>query len=93
MRATLQQTYKDLPSNTRKKFLQQRRGEAEMPLVYHSALMALGQVVYPCMDKTALDSLAMEKMLVLAQEMGVMLPIVEEEAQISLWVARCLQAH
>ncbi|CAN0093002.1 unnamed protein product [Lampetra fluviatilis] len=60
-----------------------------MPLVYHSALMALGQVVYPCMDKTALDSLAMEKMLVLAQEMGVMLPIVEEEAQISLWVARC----
>ncbi|XP_061424131.1 uncharacterized protein LOC133352477 [Lethenteron reissneri] len=36
-------------------------------------LMVLGQAAYPRMDQTALDSLAMEKMLVLAQEMGVVL--------------------
>ncbi|CAM9598563.1 unnamed protein product [Lampetra planeri] len=54
--------------------------------------MVLDQVAYPRLNETALDPLAIEKMLVLAQEMGVVLPIVEE-AQTSLWVTRCLQVH
>ncbi|CAM9437704.1 unnamed protein product [Lampetra planeri] len=49
-------------------------------------------IAYPRLDETALYFLAMEKMLALVQEMGVVLPIVEE-VQTSLWVARCLQAH
>ncbi|CAN0115425.1 unnamed protein product [Lampetra planeri] len=51
------------------------------------------KAAYLRLDKTALDSLAMKKMLMLAQEMGVILLIMEKEAQTYLWVARCLQAH
>ncbi|CAN0202756.1 unnamed protein product [Lampetra planeri] len=74
----------ETPSNTWKKFLQWRRGQAETPHAYYSALMALGQAVYPRMDLAALDSLTMEKLLVLAHETGIVLPVVDEEAQTSL---------
>ncbi|CAN0182146.1 unnamed protein product [Lampetra fluviatilis] len=45
------------------------------------------------MDPAAIDYLTMEKLLGLAQEKGIVLPIVKEETQTSLCVARCLQAH
>ncbi|CAM9877069.1 unnamed protein product [Lampetra planeri] len=56
------------------------------------SIVGVPVVVYPQLNETALDSLVMEKMLVLVQYMGVVLPIVEEEVQTSLWAARCLQA-
>ncbi|CAM9865655.1 unnamed protein product [Lampetra planeri] len=45
------------------------------------------------MDQAALDSLAVERLMALVQELGVVLTIVEEEALTSLRVARCIQAH
>ncbi|CAN0423226.1 unnamed protein product [Lampetra planeri] len=95
-RSTILRAYREMAdvfeplSNTRQKFLQWRRGEAETPLAYRRALMALWQAGYLRMNLAALHSLTMEKLLVLAQEMGIVLPVVDEEAQTSLWVARCL---
>ncbi|CAN0420336.1 unnamed protein product [Lampetra planeri] len=51
------------------------------------------KVAYLRINEMVLDYLAMEKILMLVQEIGVMLPIMEEEAQASLWVARCLEVH
>ncbi|CAM9423576.1 unnamed protein product [Lampetra fluviatilis] len=98
-KATLQGAYREMaavynpPSATRGKFLQRCRGNAETPVAYHGALMALGLAAYSQLDQAALDSLLMEKMLELASEMGVVLPVIDEDAQTSLWAARCLQAH
>ncbi|CAN0118481.1 unnamed protein product [Lampetra planeri] len=78
------------PSNTKRKFQHHKRDEAEASLTYHNTLMVLGQVAYPRLDEVALDSFVMERMLALVHEMGVVLHIVKEEAQSSLWVARRL---
>ncbi|CAM9571296.1 unnamed protein product [Lampetra planeri] len=53
------------------------------------ALLALGQVVYPWLNKMVLQSLVMVKILVLAQDMGVMLPIVEETQTSCGWPDDC----
>ncbi|XP_075928618.1 uncharacterized protein LOC142930365 [Petromyzon marinus] len=82
-RATLHQAYGEMaavfdpPFNARRKFLKLRRREDETSLAYRSALMVLGQAAYPRMDPAAIHSLTMEKLLRLAQEKGVVLPIVE----------------
>ncbi|XP_078740181.1 interferon-induced very large GTPase 1-like [Lampetra fluviatilis] len=94
-RSTILRAYREMAdvfeplSNTRQKFLQWRRGEAETPLAYRRALMALWQAGYLRMNLAALHSLTMEKLLVLAQEMGIVLPVVDEEAQTSLWHCPC----
>ncbi|CAM9364102.1 unnamed protein product [Lampetra planeri] len=98
-KATLQSAYAEmaavyeLPSKTCKKFLQWRQGEAETPPTYCNALLALGEAAYPAVDRMALDSLVMERMLGLAWEMEVVLPVVDEDLQMFCWTARCLQAH
>ncbi|CAM9710585.1 unnamed protein product [Lampetra fluviatilis] len=48
--------------------------------------MVLGLAAYPQLDQAALDSLVMEKMFVV-------LPVINKDAQTSLWAARCLQAR
>ncbi|CAM9681838.1 unnamed protein product [Lampetra planeri] len=78
----------DPPSNARRRFVLRRRGEAEMPLAFHSMLLALGHAAYPRMEHTAL-----ERLLSLAQELGVSLPVMEEDDLSSLKVARCIQDH
>ncbi|CAN0416961.1 unnamed protein product [Lampetra fluviatilis] len=45
------------------------------------------------MEQTLLDSLALERLLSLAQELGIFLPITKEDDLLSLKVARCIQAH
>ncbi|CAN0339593.1 unnamed protein product [Lampetra planeri] len=47
----------------RHKFATRRRGESEMPLALHSALMALAKSAYPKMEEVRLDSLVLECML------------------------------
>ncbi|CAN0238149.1 unnamed protein product [Lampetra fluviatilis] len=69
------------------------QGEAETLLAYRGALLALGLAAYPRSDQVALDSLVMEKMLELASEMGVILPVNDEDEQASLLAAGCLQAN
>ncbi|CAM9364252.1 unnamed protein product [Lampetra planeri] len=93
-RSTLQRAYAqmaavfDPPYNARRRFLQWKRGEAETPLAFRSTLLALGQEAYPHMDWTALDSLAVERLLSLAQELGVVLTTTEDDELTSLKVAR-----
>ncbi|CAM9644479.1 unnamed protein product [Lampetra planeri] len=45
------------------------------------------------MDGAALDSLALERLLSLARELGVVLAIAEEADLTSFKVAQCIQAH
>ncbi|CAN0090048.1 unnamed protein product [Lampetra planeri] len=45
------------------------------------------------MEQRALDSLALERLLSLAEEMGVSLAATEEDELTSLKVAQCIQAH
>ncbi|CAN0421801.1 unnamed protein product [Lampetra planeri] len=45
------------------------------------------------MKQTALDSLALQRLLSLAQELGIALPITEEDHLWSLKVAWCIQVH
>ncbi|CAN0035699.1 unnamed protein product [Lampetra planeri] len=81
------------PSNSHRRFLLRRRGEAKMPFIFRSVLLALGQAAYPHMDRVALDSLVLERLLSLPQESSVALSITEEDDLSSLKVARCIQAH
>ncbi|CAN0301528.1 unnamed protein product [Lampetra planeri] len=71
----------------------QRRGETETPLAFRSALLSLAHATYPRMEQMALDSLSLERLLSLAQEMSVSLPATKEDDLKSLKVARCIQAH
>ncbi|CAM9393159.1 unnamed protein product [Lampetra planeri] len=45
------------------------------------------------MDQVGQDSLILKKMLLLAQELQVVLPAMEDDGLTSLQVARCLEAH
>ncbi|CAM9304192.1 unnamed protein product [Lampetra fluviatilis] len=56
----------DPPSNACQRFVLQRRGEAKTPVTFCSALLALGHAAYPHMEQTALDFLALERLLSLA---------------------------
>ncbi|CAM9380104.1 unnamed protein product [Lampetra planeri] len=57
------------------------------------SLLALGHAAYPRMEQTVLDSLVLERLLSLAQELGVSFSIMEEDDLSSLKVAHCIQAH
>ncbi|CAM9886419.1 unnamed protein product [Lampetra planeri] len=81
------------PSNMCLKFAARRREEAETPPVFRSVLIALAQAAYPKMDKDVLDTLVLDRMLGLAQELDVVLPASDDDDLTSLRVARCLQAH
>ncbi|CAN0202662.1 unnamed protein product [Lampetra planeri] len=83
----------DLPSNAHQKFVLRRWGETETPLAFHSALLSLAHTAYPQMEQTVLDSLVLERLLSLAQEMSVSLAATEEDDLTSLKVARSIQAH
>ncbi|CAN0414182.1 unnamed protein product [Lampetra fluviatilis] len=74
----------DPPSNVSQKFAMQRRGETEMPLAFHSALISLAQAAYPKIEQAGLDSLVLEHMLMLAQEWNVFLPTMKEDDLSSL---------
>ncbi|CAN0105873.1 unnamed protein product [Lampetra planeri] len=76
------------PSSARQKFLLRKRGEAETPLAFCSSLLVLGRAAYPNMDGAALDSLALERLLSLARELGVVLAIGKEADISSLKVAQ-----
>ncbi|CAM9863187.1 unnamed protein product [Lampetra fluviatilis] len=71
--------------------------ESERPLSTTSSALTLelGAIVaaYPNMDRAALDSLALERLLSLARELGVVLSIAEEVNLSSLKVAQGIQAH
>ncbi|CAN0116995.1 unnamed protein product [Lampetra fluviatilis] len=66
---------------------------SETPLAYRSSLLVLARVAYPFMDGSALESLALERVLCLAWELGVALAIAEEADISSLRVAQGIQAH
>ncbi|CAM9532526.1 unnamed protein product [Lampetra planeri] len=83
----------DPPSNVQRRFSMRRRGENETPLAYRSTLLALGHAAFPRMDRVALDSLTLERLLSLARELGVTLSVAEEDDPTSLQVARGIQAH
>ncbi|CAM9377956.1 unnamed protein product [Lampetra planeri] len=83
----------ELPSSACQKFLLRRQWEAETPLVFCSALLALGWAAYSNMDCAVLDSLALERLLSLARELSVVLAIAEESDNSSLKVAQGIQAH
>ncbi|CAM9773605.1 unnamed protein product [Lampetra planeri] len=93
-RSALQRAYAqiaavfDPPYTACSRFLQQKRGEAETPLAFHNALLALGQEAYPHMDWTAV-----ERLLSLAQELGVVLTITGDDELMSLKMAWWIQAH
>ncbi|CAN0252099.1 unnamed protein product [Lampetra planeri] len=61
----------DPPSNVRHKFALRRWREAETPLAFRSALLSLGQAALPKMEQAGLDSLVLERILALAQELDV----------------------
>ncbi|CAM9854622.1 unnamed protein product, partial [Lampetra fluviatilis] len=77
----------------RQKFLLRRRGEAKTPLAFRSSLLALGRAAYLNMDCAALNSLALECLLSLARELGVVLEIAEEADISSLKLVQGIQAH
>ncbi|XP_075925358.1 uncharacterized protein LOC142928023 [Petromyzon marinus] len=81
------------PSDTRRKFMQRRRGSSESPLAYRSALMALAVAAYPDVKQEVLDSLVMDRILALERDIGVVLPSCGHDVQMSRWAARCLHAH
>ncbi|CAM9559433.1 unnamed protein product [Lampetra fluviatilis] len=76
-------------SNIHRRFLLIKRGDT----VFRSALLALGQAAYLSTDRAALDSLALERLLVLARELGIVLTIAAANNLTSLHVARNIQAH
>ncbi|CAM9283398.1 unnamed protein product [Lampetra fluviatilis] len=98
-RATVTRTYTEMaaifdpPSNVQRRFRLRRWGENQTPLAYHSALLASGHAAFPLMDRVTLDSLALERLLSLAQELGIILAVTEEDDLTSLQVAHGIQAH
>ncbi|CAN0239040.1 unnamed protein product [Lampetra planeri] len=65
----------------------------EMPLVFTSAFLSLTQAVFPKMEAAGIDSLVMDRLLGLAEELNVALPASEEDDPASLVIARCIQSH
>ncbi|CAN0382216.1 unnamed protein product [Lampetra planeri] len=62
----------------RHRFASRRREADEIPLAYQSALMALAQAAYPRMDDVGLDTIVLEKMLLLARELRITIHIKDE---------------
>ncbi|CAM9458186.1 unnamed protein product [Lampetra fluviatilis] len=63
------------PSSARLKFSLWRREEGEPPLAFRSSLLALAWAAYPDLEGAALDSLALQRLLSLARELGIALTI------------------
>ncbi|CAM9571087.1 unnamed protein product [Lampetra planeri] len=83
----------ELPSSACLNFSSWRQEEAKTSLAFHSSLLALAQAAYPTMDGAVLDSLALERLLSLVRELGVVLAIDKEADISSLRVAQGIQAH
>nr|XP_032814116.1 uncharacterized protein LOC116944544 isoform X1 [Petromyzon marinus] len=81
------------PSRARLKFSTRRRKEGKSPLAFRCALLALARAAYPDLEGMGLDSLALDRLLALAAELGIMLSIPEEAQITSLTVAQNMQAH
>ncbi|CAN0296812.1 unnamed protein product [Lampetra planeri] len=58
----------DLLSSVRHKFIARRRGEAETPLAFRSALLSLAQAAFPKMEPAGVDSLVLEWLMVLVHQ-------------------------
>ncbi|CAN0118416.1 unnamed protein product [Lampetra planeri] len=56
------------PLTIRRKFQLRKQRDTESPLAFCRALLALGWAAYPSMDRAALDSLALERLLMMAKE-------------------------
>ncbi|CAM9511506.1 unnamed protein product [Lampetra fluviatilis] len=81
------------PSSARLKFSLRRREEGELPLAFRCSLLALAQTAYPDLQGRALDSMALERLLDLAREVGIVLSINNDRQITSLVVAENIQAH
>ncbi|CAN0203350.1 unnamed protein product [Lampetra planeri] len=98
-RSTLSQAFKkmatvyDLPSSIRNRFAERRRGEAETPPAFGSALLSLAQAALSKMEPMGIDSLVLERLLGLAKKLNVALPASEEDDPSSLVIARCIQTQ
>ncbi|CAN0301366.1 unnamed protein product [Lampetra planeri] len=82
----------DPPTSATRKFMLRRRASEESPLAYRGALMALAMAAYPDATADLLDPLILSRMLELAQELKISLPVCGHEPLTSRWVARCLDA-
>ncbi|CAN0182100.1 unnamed protein product [Lampetra planeri] len=98
-RTTLQQGLRQMaaiygpPSNVEHRFAARRQGEAETPFAFRSALLKLAKAAFPRMDHDGLDSLVLEKLLVLARDFHTIIQAVDDDDLCPLKVARCIQAH
>ncbi|XP_061417595.1 uncharacterized protein LOC133348671 isoform X1 [Lethenteron reissneri] len=81
------------PSETRHRFASRRREADETPLAYQSALMALAQAAYPRMDDVGLDSIVLEKLLLLARELRIAIHVKDEANLSSLGAAHYLHTE
>ncbi|CAN0025654.1 unnamed protein product [Lampetra fluviatilis] len=79
----------DPPSNVRHKFAARRRGEAGMPFAFRSALLALAKAAFPKMDHAGVDLLVLERLLMLARDLNIVLPAIEKDDLSSLKVVTC----
>ncbi|CAN0342128.1 unnamed protein product [Lampetra planeri] len=97
-KSTLQSAYHQMaevfepPSAACLKFTARRREEGESPLAFCCSLLALARAAYPVVEGGALDSLALERLLVLAGELGIALSIAAECKITSLAVVQNIQA-
>ncbi|XP_075930398.1 uncharacterized protein LOC142931033 [Petromyzon marinus] len=81
------------PSVSRHHFHDRRKGAKEMTLAYHTALLALAKVAFPQMDYEGINAMVMEKLLALAQELGIVVLAADEADKCSLRVATNIHAH
>ncbi|CAN0435129.1 unnamed protein product [Lampetra fluviatilis] len=80
-------------SRARFKFSTRRREEGESLLAFRCALLALAQATYPDLEGKGLDSLALDRLLALMAELGIVLSIPEEAKITSLAVVHNMQFH
>ncbi|CAM9373078.1 unnamed protein product [Lampetra planeri] len=78
------------PSDTQWKLMHRRRGSNESSLAYRGALLALAMAAY---HDAKLEILILGKMLELAKDMGVKLPVCGHEPLTFRWAAKCLNAQ
>ncbi|CAM9284692.1 unnamed protein product [Lampetra fluviatilis] len=78
------------PSATQWKLMHRRRGSNESSLAYRGALLALAMTAY---HDAKLEILILGKMLELAKNMGVKLPVCGHEPLTFRWAAKCLNAQ
>nr|XP_032809957.1 uncharacterized protein LOC116942319 isoform X1 [Petromyzon marinus]XP_032809968.1 uncharacterized protein LOC116942319 isoform X1 [Petromyzon marinus]XP_032809977.1 uncharacterized protein LOC116942319 isoform X1 [Petromyzon marinus] len=81
------------PSVSRHHFHEWRKGAKEMPLAYRTALLALAKAAFPRMDCEGIDAMVTEKLLVLAQELGIVVLAADDADICSLRVAKNIHNH